>query len=51
MRGESVAWVEMYAAIAWCGMDGLLQLEARDAEAMTLLAQEAERIRDEGTRR
>lgn len=51
IRGESIAWLEMFAAIEWLGMDVLAHLESRDGEAMTVLAQEAERNRADGTRR
>lgn len=51
IRGESAAWVEMYAAGQWAGMGSVFELESRDGEAMTVLAQEAERMRDEGSRR
>jgi hypothetical protein len=50
IRGESIAWLEMFAAGSWTGMSGVFHLESRDAEAMTVLAQEAERTRHEATR-
>ena len=50
LRSESIAWLEMFAAFARSGMGEMLHLESRDAEAMTVLAQEAERTRDESAR-
>jgi hypothetical protein len=51
LRGESVAWVEMFAAAGRFGLGDPMQLESREGEAMTILAQEAERTRDEGSGR
>lgn len=48
--GESAAWVEMFALGRAAGMGSVIELEARSAEAMAVLAREAERTRDAGTR-
>lgn len=51
LRGEPVAWLEMHAFVERFGLTDLMHLDSRDGEAMTILAQEAERTRDVETRR
>lgn len=51
IRGESVAWVEMYGAATRFGPFSIFELDSRDGEAMLVLAGEAERTKHDEERR
>ena len=51
IRGESVAWIEMYSVWRMMGAREWGELSVRDAEAMAVLADELERVRHEETGR